>query len=850
MYVDAEYYPEEFLKEKASAIIARFIPSNPVVDEAGINSLAKFLQDEVLQPLRQAAAAKTGQLAQLPSSKVPMNAIAGPHNGQAAFANQLAPKDEQALLVANNERFTYMMAATFDVVWDWDIASSTIYYGAAYKKMFGYEPGLYSFSLDRALLEEIVYAEDVPIVEKSLKEVLASSKDHWQAEYRRLKQRGGYAVVASKAIIIRDAAGNAVRLVGAMQDITSRRNLMTALNNSVEKIWSLLQNVSDIITLVDKQGVIQYQSTADREVLGYDEFEVVGRNIYSLLHPDDKHLINIDASGLPDGPQQRQLAECRMLHKNGSYVFLEMQLNNQLYNPAIRGVILTSHNITQRKKRDEEKNELLHRLRLENEEKQNYAEALERSEKRYKFLFENSPAPMLMWDFKTLNILDANWELLKKYGYTRQEFLKLNIKQIRPVEDVPLILAATQNINTYGVTHKRVWRHCKKDGEVMFVEVSANLVEWDGRVVSVNHINDITEKLTTENALKESEARYRLLFYKSPLPKLIYDVNTLQIVDANDAFLVDYGYSLPELTLLTLQPLLLPKDLKRFTQMHEGNKGQSQALANWGMFTFKRKNKQKLIADVYANQISYKGVECILLSCINATERVATQEKIKNTSDRLRELATYLNDIREDDRANIAREIHDELGQQLTGIKMDVHWLKEEMPSLTLETRQQFDSILKLIDRTIGTVRKISTELRPIMLDDLGLLETLKLHSQAYEKRFGIKVDFVTDLTDLPVPPKTAINIFRVFQESLTNIARHSGASQVNCNIKCNNNKFILTIKDDGKGFDTLQVAEKKTLGLLGMRERIIMLEGDFVIHSHHGVGTEVVVTIPLAQAK
>ena len=531
--------------------------------------------------------------------------------------------------------------------------------------------------------------------------------------------------------------------------------------------------------------------------------------------------------------------------KNGEYVFVEMQLNNQLNNTAIRGVILTSRNITQRKKRDEEKNDLLRKLKTENEEKKSYAEALEESEKRYKHLFEESPAPLIIWDQDSLSIIDCNQAVLEKYGYTRQEFICLNVKDISFDDNLPVI-GGIANIDAGrdGV-HKKIWRHKKKNGGVIFVQVTGFLFEYKGNRAVLNHINDMTEILDATRKLQESEERYKLLFYKSPVPKVIYNVNTLQIIDANESFIIDYGYGLEELKGLSLGPLFLQKELKRFLQMQYGNKNGVHVIVNRGMFTLRQKNRQKLIADIFANEFLYNGADCMLLSCVNATERVASNEKIKKTSERLRQLATYLNDIREDDRANIAREIHDELGQQLTGIKMDVYWLKEEMPALPEENRQQFEAILKLIDSTIGTVRKISTELRPIMLDDLGLLETLKLHSQEYGKRYGIKMEFISDLLDISVPPKTAINIFRVFQETLTNVARHAGAKHVTCHVLCKDKKIILEIRDDGKGFDALRIAEKKTLGLLGMRERIIMLEGDIVIHSHPGAGTKVTVTIP-----
>ena len=244
--------------------------------------------------------------------------------------------------------------------------------------------------------------------------------------------------------------------------------------------------------------------------------------------------------------------------------------------------------------------------------------------------------------------------------------------------------------------------------------------------------------------------------------------------------------------------------------------------------------------------IEYEGQTCLMGVGIDISERLEAQEKIKETSEQLRQLAAHLQEVREEERASMAREIHDELGQQLTGLKMDVYWLKEGLPLLDKGTRQQVDAILALLDQTIVTVRKISAALRPFILDDLGLVEALQAHGREFQNRFGIEVEFKTDLEEIPVSPKMGISLFRIFQESLTNVARHAEATKITCTMTCPGNNIIVTIKDNGKGFDMTRAAGKKTLGLLGMKERILMMEGKFDINSRPGAGTEIIVTVPL----
>jgi len=221
--------------------------------------------------------------------------------------------------------------------------------------------------------------------------------------------------------------------------------------------------------------------------------------------------------------------------------------------------------------------------------------------------------------------------------------------------------------------------------------------------------------------------------------------------------------------------------------------------------------------------------------------------EFRKTTAQLRELSDHLLDIREAERKNIAREIHDELGQQLTILKMDISWLhqklqKYEDPSVLQKT----GDTLQLLNETIKTVRRIATELRPSMLDDLGLIEAIEWQSKEFEKRSGICITFESGVAHVPVSNSIATSLFRIYQEALTNVARHAKAKNVFSNMQLENDQLILTIKDDGIGFDMQTLGIKKTLGLLGMKERTHMMGGRFEINSKAGEGTTIVITTSL----
>jgi signal transduction histidine kinase len=210
----------------------------------------------------------------------------------------------------------------------------------------------------------------------------------------------------------------------------------------------------------------------------------------------------------------------------------------------------------------------------------------------------------------------------------------------------------------------------------------------------------------------------------------------------------------------------------------------------------------------------------------------------------LRELSDHLLNIRETERTNIAREIHDELGQQLTILKMDISWLHQKLQKFEDATvLQKTNDTLQLLNETIKTVRRIATNLRPSMLDDLGLIEAIEWQSKEFEKRSGLTIIFESGIPHLPVSNAVATSLFRIYQEALTNIGRHANAKHVYSKLQLENDKVILIIKDDGIGFDMQTLGAKKTLGILGMKERTLMMGGRFEINSKAEDGTTIVIS-------
>jgi signal transduction histidine kinase len=230
-----------------------------------------------------------------------------------------------------------------------------------------------------------------------------------------------------------------------------------------------------------------------------------------------------------------------------------------------------------------------------------------------------------------------------------------------------------------------------------------------------------------------------------------------------------------------------------------------------------------------------------------ARGREEAEEEQRRAFQQLRELAARMQTAREEERARVAREIHDELGQALTAIKIDLtallpKALEDEAPSVQ---RQQ--TVFRLLDEAIHSVRRIATDLRPGILDDLGLVAAVEWAVEEFQDRTGIESQVSLPDADLPLDAERATALFRILQEALTNVARHAKATRVTVRLAKQDGDLLLEVRDNGSGIRQEQFAASRSLGVLGMRERAILLGGEFNIDGTSENGTTVTVRMPEA---
>lgn len=591
------------------------------------------------------------------------------------------------------------------------------------------------------------------------------------------------------------------------------------MSKAPDKIFNLaevLERISDAFIALDKNWCYTYVNKKAADIVGLSPQEMIGKNIWELFPAS------------VGSPFHKAYLEAM---DNQNYVFLEEHypplnkwFENYIY-PSTEGLSVFIRETTEQKIAEETKNYLATLI-----------------ENMHDAIFSTDAAFIIQtWNKGAEEI----------YGFTAEEAIGKMVNRLLSTDYLGTPLEKLiDEFNKTGNFKNEVIQKTKTGESINIYVSSSALYDAEGNLRGALAINqNITERKKAELELKAEKNRFEKIVNTVPGVICTYKISA----DGTMSF----PYSSPgTFEMFGLRPEEIAGDASLLFQRVHPDDIESIQKA----ITESAKNMTEYLHEYRFNH-SQKGLIWIEARSLPApqsdgsiiwtgfisdtTERKKAEQKILQMNEQLRNLSSHLQNIREEEQTRIAREIHDELGQQLTSLTIELSNLNKLAGTSIPKVAEKISSMKELVNTTITTVRKIATQLRPGILDDLGLVAALEWQFTEFEHNSGIKCVFDAWVKKNEFPKDLSTAVFRIAQESLTNIARHSGATEAKGILYEKENNLILEIYDNGKGISGSS-AGKKTFGIVGMRERAAMLNGEFSLSNNAESGICVTLKLPL----
>ena len=622
---------------------------------------------------------------------------------------------------------------------------------------------------------------------------------------------------------LEDAAADISFALDFFEKEVLRKNAEQAIVDSSRHYETLAEMSPVGIFHTDETGYTTYVNPRWCEISGLSCAEALGNGWLTAVHEDDKEKL---MAGWHEATKKLMLStsEYRFIRRDGSIAWVMGQAVPEINSASeVVGYIGTITDITQFKITEEKIKRSNTQLSLSQQIAHiGYWELSLCDEPSY-------------WSDEMYHLFDV-----QNNGATMD--LNSYIQHVHP-EDRELLLEAHRSVIEDKIQLNIEFRFIKDHGNIsIFYSLGKLITNKDGKPLMLMGITqDITERKKNENEiLKEKQLSDSII---NSLPGAFYlYTREGRFLRWNKNFEKITNYSADEIKNMHPTDFFYENEKALLAHKIENTflYGEENVEAN-----FYTKTKEKIPYYFTGIAIDYEGVTCLMGVGIDISARVEAQEKIKQTSEQLRQLALHLQTIREGERKRIGREIHDELGQQLTAIKMDVAWIDKKIGPEIKPIKDKLKNIIDLLDGSNKSIRRILSELRSGILDDHDLPGAIELLGKKFSETSGIPVHFTFPENGINAAEPIGNCIFRLCQEAFTNITRHANASNVSVSLQIQNDIVIAIVEDNGIGFNVASVQYNKSFGILGMKERVLSLGGEFELISSPGAGTKIALRLP-----
>jgi PAS domain S-box-containing protein len=477
---------------------------------------------------------------------------------------------------------------------------------------------------------------------------------------------------------------------------------------------------------------------------------------------------------------------------------------------------------------------------------------LRESEERYRTLVEAAPDGIYVISADgMLKSLNPAFERIS--GWPRADWIGKPFLPLIHPDDRALAKERLQQVLGGETPPVHRLRILSRTGDHLFVEFTSMPYIEQGRIVGVLGIaRNITKRTQAEAALRRSETKFRTLYSSTSDAVMLLDLKGF--FDCNQAALAVFGCATKEEFCskhpADVSPPMQPCGADSLTLANRRIVTAMEQGSHHFEWMHKRADTGETFpADVLLSAMELDGKRVLQAVVRDITARKRAEEDMRTSHEQYRALAARLEQIREEERTRIARGIHDELGQELTGLKMDLRWMEHGLEDLrdprASPLLEKTMAATDLVDTAIRTVQRIAADLRPAVLDKLGLVAAVRREASQFQQHSGIACRVTGPDVDPQLPEPAAIACFRIFQEAMTNLARHAAATAVEVDFQTPPDGFVLEVRDNGKGFSSGLAEKAESLGLLGMRERARALGGEVTVRPRAEGGTVVRLWIP-----
>ncbi len=640
--------------------------------------------------------------------------------------------------------------------------------------------------------------------------VIAAHRRALAGQSARYQRAEGPSDIEGRVEPLRDGTGAVVGCVGIALDVTKQRTSEQRLR----LLGNAIECASDMISITDAENRFVYVNEAFLRTYGYLREEVLGRTPALLEASDDvrREIFSTTMQGGWSGD---------LVNRRKDGAEFPVSLSTTVIRDSegdILGLLGVARDISERKRAGEVSS-------------------------RYRALVESSHDAIIGVSMDgAIESWNASAEAL--YGYRAEEAIGRPLEILAPPDRFTELQSKLENAGQGRRIETYETERVRKDGVAIAVSVTASPVRDDvGRVVGTSGIHrDITERKRAEAALRHLAA------IVESSDDAILSTDTAHVIRSWNAGAERlFGYAAVEAIGKDVEALLnAPAARAQVRRAREALDCGAALVRYEGTRERKDASLVGVAVAISAMRDASGALTGYSVVIHDITERRRTEERLRESEEHLRALAGHLESAREEERARMARGIHDELGQMLTALRLDLSWLANRLRGPTPGAKRKLGEMIAIADEAIEAGRRIVADLRPPILDDLGLVPAVQWFAEHLGKRAGLRIRLLTDGGEPELEPSLAIAGYRIVQEALTNIARHAHARNVEVWVGARGGNLVLEVRDDGCGIPASAESDPRSFGIAGMRERARMAGGTLEVSGTAGVGTLVRVAIPI----